>query len=110
MRNRTDATNPAWAYVHGVPHYIVQRNSPHLTVKGLIVAQLALVQASRRMATAGAEIHYLRSTFVPRTAQSFCIFEALGPDLVRQLNDAALFAFSSIEEAVDLPAPASDQP
>ena len=109
MRNRTDATNPAWAYVHGVPHYIVQRNSPHLTVKGLIVAQLALVQASRRMATAGAEIHYLRSTFVPRTAQSFCIFEALGPDLVRRLNEAASFGYSSIEEAVDLPAPASGQ-
>jgi Protein of unknown function (DUF4242) len=93
-----------------VPLYIVERNSPRLTVNGLIVAQLTLVQASRRLAAAGVEIRYLRSTFVPRTSQSFCVFEAPGPDLVRQVNDAAAFAFSSIEEAIDLPAPASDQP
>jgi hypothetical protein len=93
-----------------VPFYIVERNSPRLTVHGLIVAQLALVQATRRLAASGAEIRYLRSTFIPRTAQSFCAFEAPSPDLVRRLNDAAQFAFSSIEEAVDLPAPASDRP
>jgi Protein of unknown function (DUF4242) len=93
-----------------VPLYIVERHPPRLTVNGLIVAQLALVQASRRLAAAGEEIHYLRSTFIPRTSQSFCVFEAPGPDLVRRLNDAARFTFSSIEEAVDLPAPASDQP
>jgi hypothetical protein len=93
-----------------VPLYIVERNPPRLTVNGLIVAQLALVQASRRLAAAGEEIHYLRSTFIPRTSQSFCVFEAPSPGLVRRLNDAARFAFSSIEEAVDLPAPASDQP
>jgi hypothetical protein len=92
-----------------VPLYIVERNPPRLTVNGLIVAQLSLVQASRRLAAAGEEIRYLRSTFIPRTSQSFCVFEAPGPDLVRRLNDAAAFAFSSIEEAVDLPAPDWDQ-
>jgi hypothetical protein len=90
-----------------VPLYIVERNPPSLTVNGLIVAQLALVQASRRLAADGEEIHYLRSTFVPRTSQSYCLFEAPSPDLVHRLNGAAQFAFSSIEEAVDLPAPAS---
>jgi hypothetical protein len=93
-----------------VPLYIVERNPPSLSVNGLIVAQLALVQASRRLAAAGEEIHYLRSTFVPRTSQSYCLFEATNPDLVHRLNDAAQFAFSSIEEAVDLPAPASGRP
>lgn len=74
---------PAWhrASFIPVPLYIVERNSPRLTVNGLIVAQLALVQASRRLAAAGEEIHYLRSTFVPRTSQSFCVFEAPHPDL-----------------------------
>jgi hypothetical protein len=90
-----------------VPLYIVARNSPRLTVKSLIVAQLALVQASRRLAAAGAEITYLGSTFVPGTTQCFCLFEAPGPDLVRRLNEAASFGYSSIEEAVDLPAPTS---
>ena len=95
------------AYVHRVPLYIVARNSPRFTVKSLIVAQLALVQASRRLAATGVQITYLGSTFVPRTAQCFCLFEAPGPDLVRRLNEAASFGYSSIEEAVDLPAPAS---
>jgi hypothetical protein len=93
-----------------VPLYLVERNPRRLTVNGLIVAQLALVQAGRRLAATGAEIYYLRSTFIPRTSQSFCIFTAPDPDLVRRVNDAARFAFSSIEEAIDLPAPASDQP
>lgn len=93
-----------------VPLYLVERNSLRLTVKSLIVAQLALVQASRRLAAGGAEIRYLRSTFVPRTSQTFCIFEAPSADLVRQLNDAASFPFSNIDEAVELPAPAPDHP
>lgn len=93
-----------------MPLYIVERSSPPLTVKGLIVAQLALVQASRRLAAGGAEIRYLRSTFVPRTGHSFCVFEAPGADLVRRLNDAASFPFSCIEEAVELTAPAPDHP
>lgn len=93
-----------------VPLYLVERNSPRLTVKSLIVAQLALVQASRRLAAGGAEIRYLRSTFIPRTSHSFCVFEAPSADLVRQLNDAASFPFSHIDEAVELPAPAPDHP
>jgi hypothetical protein len=93
-----------------MPLYIVERSSPRLTVKSLIVAQLALVQAGRRLAADGAEICYLRSTFVPRTCHSFCVFDASCADLVRRLNDAASFPFSSIEEAVELPAPAPDHP
>jgi len=92
-----------------MPLYLVERNSPRLTVKSLIVAQLALVQASRNLAARGAEIRYLRSIFVPRTGRSFCVFEAPSADLVRQLNDAASFPFSCIEEAVELPA-IPDQP
>ena len=110
MRNRTDSPGLTPGYRHLVPLYIVERNSPRLTVSGLIVAQLALVQGSRRLAAAGEEIRYLRSTFIPRTSRSFCVFDAPGPDLVRRLNDAARFAFASIDEAVDLPAPALDQP
>jgi hypothetical protein len=93
-----------------VPLYLVERHSPRLKVKSLIVAQLALVQASRNLAAGGAEIRYLRSIFVPRTCHSFCLFEAPGAELVRQLNDAASFAFSCIEEALELPAPAPDHP
>ena len=89
--------------------YLVERSVPGLTVRQLGIAQLALLESSRRLQAGGDQVRYLRSTFIPGQSRCLCLFEAESRDLVRKVNETAQFPFSRIEEAVEPAPPVTEQ-
>lgn len=86
--------------------YIVERSLPGLSDQHRSALQYALGEASRRLTASGSPVRYLGSTFVPARARCYCLFEATSPELVKAVNEAALVPFLTINEAIELPAPA----
>ncbi len=85
--------------------FMVERFLPGVMAEQLELIQLALVDASRRLAAEGQTIEYLRSTLFPAQSKCFCLFRAGTADLVRRVNETAQLPFSRIEPVVELEAP-----
>jgi uncharacterized protein DUF4242 len=89
-----------------VTAYIVERSLPGLSDKHRSALQYALGEASRRLTASGSPVRYLGSTFVPVSSRCYCLFEATDPEIVKAVNEAALVPYLTINEAIELPAPA----
>ena len=85
-----------------MPVYLVDRDLPGFTLEQLVAAQRAAMETSKRFTAAGKPVRYLRSTFVPEEARCMCLFEAMDPATVREVNEAAGLPFSRIVLALDL--------
>jgi hypothetical protein len=82
--------------------YLVDRNLPGITMEQLAEAQRAAIETSERFSSKGKQVRYIRSTFIPGEAHCMCLFEAPGPEVVREVNEAAAIPFTRICEALDL--------
>jgi len=82
--------------------YLVDRTLPGITMDQLGAAQKAAIETSQRFSSQGKHVRYIRSTYVPEDAHCMCLFEAAGPELVRDVNEAAQIPFTRISEALDL--------
>jgi hypothetical protein len=82
--------------------YLVERDLSGIRVEQLAAAQLAAIRTSQQFSQAGMPVRYIRSTFVPTDGHCACLFEALDPIAVRQVNDAAGLPYFRIVEALDL--------
>ena len=89
-----------------MPIYMVERNLAGITGEQLGDAQQAAISTSQQFTDRGKPVRYLRSTFVPGDGRCMCLFEAPGPELVKDVNETANLPFTRIVEALDLP-PAS---
>jgi hypothetical protein len=85
-----------------MPVYLVDRDLPGITLEQLVAAQQAVNETSKRYTAAGKPVRYLRSTFVPEEARCVCLFEAMDPATVQEVNAAAGIPFSRIVLALDL--------
>lgn len=85
-----------------MPVYLVERDLPGITLEQLVAAQRAAIETGKRFTAAGKPVRYLRSTFVPEEARCMCLFEAMDPATVREVNEAAGIPFSRIVLALDL--------
>ncbi len=85
-----------------MPVYMVDRDLPGITLEQLVAAQRAAMETSKRFTAAGKPVRYLRSTFVPEEARCMCLFEAMDPATVQEVNEAAGIPFSRIVLALDL--------
>ncbi len=85
-----------------MPVYMVDRDLPGITLEQLVAAQRAAIETSKRYTAAGKPVRYLRSTFVPEEARCMCLFEAMDPATVQEVNEAAGIPFSRIVLALDL--------
>ena len=85
-----------------MPVYLVDRDLPGITLEQLIAAQRVAIETSKRYTAAGKPVRYLRSTFVPEEARCMCLFEAMDPATVQEVNEAAGLPFSRIVLALDL--------
>lgn len=85
-----------------MPVYMVERNLTGITSDQLAGAQAAAIATANRLTQPGADVRYVRSTFVPGEGRCMCLFEASGPELVRRVNDEAKLPFTRIVEALDL--------
>jgi hypothetical protein len=82
--------------------YLVDRDLPGITMEQLGAAQKAAIETSQRFSSEGKQVRYIRSTFVPGEAHCMCLFEASGPEVVKEVNEAAQIPFTRISEALDL--------
>ena len=70
-------------------------------LRGLLPWQLATVhraldEAVRRENRRGGRIRYVQRIYAPDEQRCLCLFEAAGPDLVRNVNDIAQFPLARI--------------
>jgi hypothetical protein len=82
--------------------YMVERDLPGVTMEQLGAAQKEAIEKSREFTAEGKDVRYIRSIFVPGEARCMCLFEAPGPDVVKEVNEAAKIPFTRIVEANDL--------
>jgi len=85
-----------------MPVYMVERDLPGVTTAQLGDAQTAAIAAGRELTAKGKKVRYIRSTFVPGESRCMCLFEASGPELVKEVNEKARIPFTRIVEALDL--------
>jgi hypothetical protein len=81
---------------------MVERELPGITMEELAAAQQAAIETSQLMAAAGKPVRYIRSVFLPGESRCLCLFEADGPELAQEVNDAAQVPYTRILNAVDL--------
>ena len=70
-------------------------------LRGLLPWQLATVhraldEAVRRENLRGGRIRYVQRIYAPDEQRCLCLFEATGPDLVRNVNDIAQFPLARV--------------
>ena len=83
--------------------YLVERSlMKGTTMDELGVAQKSAIETGKKMTASGKKVRYIRSTFVPDEARCLRLFEATGPELVKELNEQAKIPFTRIVEAMDL--------
>jgi hypothetical protein len=85
-----------------MPVYMVERDLPGVNMEQLAAAQKRAIEVGKELTAQGKKVRYIRSTFVPGQDKCMCLFEASGPEYVREANERAQIPFTRIVEAVDL--------
>ena len=76
--------------------YLVEHDLRGLSTAQLAGVHRALGEAVRREALRGGQIRYLQRIDAPEEQRCLCLFEAAGPELVRNVNDIAQFPLARI--------------
>jgi hypothetical protein len=82
--------------------YMVERDLKGITMDQLAAAQKSAIETGKKLTAEGKKVRYIRSTFLPGESKCMCLFEAPGPQAVKELNDQAKIPYSRIVEAMDL--------
>jgi hypothetical protein len=75
---------------------LVEHDLRGLTSWQLASVHRALREAVRRENLRGREIRYVQFIYAPAEQRCLCLFEAAGPDLVRDVNDVAQFPLARV--------------
>ena len=87
-----------------MPNYIVERHLPGFDKEKLAAAASLAKTTTGKMTSEGTPVRYLRSFFVPGEDKSYCLFEAMSPDVVQRANDEAGLPYISITEGLHVSA------
>lgn len=85
-----------------MPFYVVQRDLPGVTPEALQSAGLRAKSCCTEMTAEGKPIRWIRSFFLPETAQTHCYFEAPSRSAVEEANQRARIPFTQIVEVVEM--------
>jgi hypothetical protein len=94
--------------------YLVEHDLRGLSASQLAGVHRALGEAVRRKTRRGSRIRYVQRIYAPQEQRCLCLFEAAGPDLVRNVNDLAQFPLARViavvSTALDGSSPIADLP
>jgi hypothetical protein len=76
--------------------FLVEHDLRGLTPWQLASVHRALGEAVRRENRRGRQIRYVQRIYAPEEQRCLCLFEAQGPDLVRNVNDIAQFPLARV--------------
>ena len=83
-------------------YYVVERDLPGITPEALQSAGLRAKSCCAEMTTEGQSVKWVRSFFLPATAQTHCYFEAASKEAVEEANQRARIPFTRIVEVVEM--------
>jgi hypothetical protein len=76
--------------------FLVEHDLRGLSARQLASVYQALGEAVRRANQRGGQIRYVQRIYAPDEQRCLCLFEAPGPDLVRNVNDIAQFPLARV--------------
>lgn len=85
-----------------MPQFMVERHLPGITPDQLTAAGVRAKTCCDEMSDEGTEIRWIRSFFLPRSEQTFCVFQASSRDQVVEANRRAQIPFEEIHEAMEM--------
>ena len=80
--------------------FLVEHDLRGLTAWQLASVHRALDEAVRRENLRGRQIRYVQRIYAPEEKRCLCLFEAAGPDVVRNVNDIAQFPLARVISVV----------
>ena len=82
--------------------FVVQRDLPGITPEALLSAGMRAKTCCSEMTSEGQPMRWVRSFFLPGTAQTHCYFEAPSKSAVEEANSRARIPFTQITEVVEM--------
>lgn len=78
------------------------RDLPGITPGALQSAGVRAKRCCAELTTAGRQVRWIRSFFLPETAQTHCYFESANKTAVEEANNRARIPFTRIVEVVEM--------
>ena len=85
-----------------MPVFVVKRDLPGITPEALQSAGMRAKTCCSEMTSEGQPVRWVRSFFLPETAQTHCYFEAPNRGAVEEANTRARIPFTQITEVVEM--------
>lgn len=82
--------------------FIVERHLPGITPDQLQAAGLRAKTCCKEMESEGEQVQWVRSFFLPKSEQTFCVFQAPNRELVEEANRRAKIPFKTIHDAMEM--------
>jgi hypothetical protein len=82
--------------------FVVKRDLPGITPEMLQSAGVRAKTCCAQMTQEGEAVRWIRSFFLPETAQTHCYFEAANKAAVEEANTRARIPFTAIVEVVEM--------
>jgi len=83
-------------------YFVVERTLPGVTPEMLQSAGMRAKTCCSEMTNEGQSVRWIRSFFLPETAQTHCYFEAASRATVEEANKRARIPFTQITEVVEM--------
>jgi hypothetical protein len=85
-----------------MPFYVVKRELPGVTPEMLKSAGMRAKTCCAQMTQEGESVNWIRSFFLPETAETHCYFEAASKTAVEEANTRARIPFTAIVEVMEM--------
>ena len=85
-----------------MPSFVVTRDLPGITPEALQSAGMRAKTCCAEMTSEGQPVRWIRSFFLPETAQTHCYFEAASREAVEEANKRARIPFTQITAVVEM--------
>ena len=82
--------------------FVVQRDLPGITPEALQSAGIRAKSCCAELTTEGQSVRWIRSFYLPETAQTHCYFEAASKAAVEEANNRARIPFTRILEVMEM--------